>query len=521
MLKNIQNYLLLNHPLLWNTKIIPFSILLIFINMIFFFIGFKNGEIDFSQTNNNYFYDSAEPILTFVGGLISALIIIIWLVYYFKNNAFKSFYPKNTFGLFKELVLIFVIGFLTTTFSVCYLFAKEVRVRSYFSENEAKKRCEILSMGSVFLDGAFDVSYHDVINPQGDTIKEPKNYSQFKGKKYRVNSLINKNIENFQFFDNIQDSLLKVRVRSWLYNNDRAAVKSLFKNYLNIAKEHKLKANIDENKWLDLVYNPSEFEEVNIVGKHNFVNAYNNNYSEINNDYSEVLDVNGNKIRNDNFDYLNKYRVQRNGYTDVAFKHYVPAANLNYAYTNIAKTWVNPSINWLTLLFPLYFAFGFSLLVFGFRVTSGRNWLIAGVSLGLIAIVFGIISAIFSTEKVFLTLVDLLIVLLFVYFIFIANKKREKGISGIVINALLWLIGFFIPLNYFLLQEFLKFKYSSIYYTDVTIIKLNQQDLKIKNLINFIDDNVDLMFILNLIFMFLFMLFITTKIKKWRGIPEN
>ena len=127
MLKNIQKYLLLNYPLLWNTKIVPLSILLVLLNLIFFAIGFKNGEIDFTETNNNYNYNESEPILIFIGVLISAMIIIIWLVYYFKNNAFKSFYPNENFGLFKEWLIIFSVAFLTALFSVSYYYAKEAQ----------------------------------------------------------------------------------------------------------------------------------------------------------------------------------------------------------------------------------------------------------------------------------------------------------------------------------------------------------------------------------------------------------
>ena len=512
MLKKIQKYLLLNYPLLWNTKIVPFSILLIIINLIFFLIGFDRGKINFYETNKNYSYDSAEPIITFIGGLISVLIIIIWLVFYFKNNAFKSFYPKKNYDLFKEWLIIFVIGFLTTMFSVCYLFAKEVRVRSYFSEKEAKQRCEILSQGSIFLDGSFAVTYHDSISESGDTTKVENNFAKFREKTYKVNSLINKNIENFEFFDNVDDSLMEVKVRNYLYNQDKPAIQSILKNYLKIAREHNLRANINENEWFDLVYNPQQYEEINIVGKQKFVSDYNNNIDESAAVYNQGYN---------DFDSLNRYKITRNTFVEEVFKHYVPAANLNHAYNEIATAWVSPDITAGTLLFPIYLALGFSLLVFGFRITSGRNWLIAAIALGLIAIVFGLIAALFSDPNVFLGLVDVLILVLFLYFMAIVHKKQQKETSGIAINALLWLFGTIIPLNYFLVKEFYRVRYSDIYYSENKIIKLSQHDLDIKNFMALLDDYLPFMIVFNIVFIFIFMFFITTKIKKWRGIPEN
>jgi hypothetical protein len=523
MLKNIQKYLLLNYPLLWNTKIVPLSILLILLNLIFFAIGFKNGEIDFTETNNNYNFNESEPILIFIGVLISAIIIIIWLVYYFKNNAFKSFYPKENFGLFKEWLIIFSVAFLTAMFSISYYYAKEVRVRNYFSKEEAIKRCETLSLGSIFLEGSFDVRYYDVINERGDTIQATYNYAEFMGKQYKNNSLMNKNVESFQFFDQDDDSLRKIKVKNWLFRNDKIAIKNLLKDYLKIANDHNLKANVNEKQWFDLVYNSPEFVEVNIVGKNHSLNSYNNNYAVEEPlesvDVSTSVDSTGKVV--DNFDYLNKYKVKRKDYYDEYFKHYVPAANLNYAYAHIANCWVAPDIRADVILIPIYFAFGFSLLVFAFRVTSGRNWLIAGISLGVIAIVFGIISAVFRTEIIFLILANLLFISIFIHFIYVTYKKREKGISGITLNAILWMFAGFIPLNYYLFITYLKWNYNDTlnkYFAD-----RNLKEIEISNFIFLLEENISFLIMIgvNLIFMILFMLFITTKIKKWKGIPEN
>ncbi len=505
--------------MLWNTKIVPLSILLILLNLFFFAIGFKNGEIDFTETNNNYNYNESEPVLIFIGVLISAIVIIIWLVYYFKNNAFKSFYPKENFGLFKEWLIIFSVVFLTAMFSVSYYYAKEVRVRNYFSKEEAINRCETLSLGSIFLEGSFDVRYYDVINERGDTIQATYNFAEFMGKEYANNSLMNKNVESFQFFDQDDDSLHKIKVKNWLFRNDKIAIKSLIKDYLNIAKDHNLKANVNEKQWFDLVYNSPEFVEVNIVGKNKSVNDYSTETTVEYADSAASVDSVGKVV--DNFDYINKYKVKRKGYYDEYYKHYVPAANLNYAYVHIANCWVSPDIRADVILIPIYFAFGFSLLVFAFRVTSGRNWLIAGVSLGVIAILFGIISAVFRNEIIFLVLADLLFLALFLHFIFITNKKQEKGISGITLNAILWMFAGFIPLNYYLFTKFLKWHYSDMlnkYYSE-----RNQNEIEISNLIELLEDvNSTLIIIgVNLIFMLIFMLFITIKIKKWKGIPEN
>ena len=99
MFKNIQKYLLIHYPLLWNTKIIPLVFYAILIHIVFFIIGFANGAIDFTETETNYRYNSNDGTFGFLCVLVTLLSIIIWVVSYFKNNALKSFYSKNNLFL--------------------------------------------------------------------------------------------------------------------------------------------------------------------------------------------------------------------------------------------------------------------------------------------------------------------------------------------------------------------------------------------------------------------------------------
>ena len=88
MFKKIQKYLLINHPLLWNLKIVPISVFLILTNIIFFVLGFLNGGIDFSESQNNYASNSNDEIITFFSVLVCIVTLIIWVIYYLKNNCF-------------------------------------------------------------------------------------------------------------------------------------------------------------------------------------------------------------------------------------------------------------------------------------------------------------------------------------------------------------------------------------------------------------------------------------------------
>ena len=139
MFKKIQKYLLINYPLFWNTKIVPVVSFLIPVHIIFFIIGYVSGKLDFTETDNHY-HSKDTDTMVFFSILIAVITIILWLVFYFKNNGFKSFYPKSNWDILKEWSMVLVVSLLMCSIHLSYLKGYDTRIRSYYSENEAKKR---------------------------------------------------------------------------------------------------------------------------------------------------------------------------------------------------------------------------------------------------------------------------------------------------------------------------------------------------------------------------------------------
>ncbi|WP_298140657.1 hypothetical protein [Flavobacterium sp.] len=504
MFKNIQKQLLIKYPLLWNTRIVPMTAILIVINLIFFFIGYHEGELNFKESENNYNYDN-DGLVVFFSVLVSILLLILWLVFYFKNNSFKSFYPKNKFSLFKEWSILLFISFLITLFTVSFYYGKETRVRGYYSETEAKKRCEILSKASFFVDGSYsnnyrndNYNYAEEVATETDSVSLKNNFIIFNGKNYSYTSLLNKNVNSYTFFDYETDSLRKKTIKTWLVKQQKDSIKNVFKNYLNIAKEHNLKANIDENKWFDLVYNYPNFDSYKLIGKSNEGEYYYpNNYT------------NGSV-----FDSVNKYIASIGNQQYEYYKYYVPESQLNFNYNKISDSWSQPDINFETILIALYFAFGLSLLIFSFRVTSGKNWLISVVSVGVLGILFGIISLIIKWDYTFPVLMITTILFTIIYFAITLSRNKSKNVSGVMVNVMLWSILGLLPLIYFVTLEILKdlsHQYNLIDYTKSEYYPT----------IQFMKDNIINFMYFNLIFSIIIMLVFSSKIKKWRGLAEN
>ena len=513
MFKNIQKQLLINHPLAWNLKIVPVSFYLILLNILFFVLGYMNGTINFAETDDNYSRNDTDGIIIFFSVLMTILGIIIWLVNYFKNNALKSFYPKNNFSLYKEWLLIFLICFLNSTFIIAFYYGKDIRVRSYYSENEAKERCEILSKASFFIDGSYSNNYnsdYDYENIESvDTavasvaikhsIVKPKDYFFYRGKKYSNFSLLGKNINSYSFFNYDQDSLRKVKIKDWLVENKKEEIKQLFKKYLAIAKDHNLKANIDANQWMELIYDYPKFEKYKNIGSKEFEVSY---------DYD-------NQNIKSKIDSTEQYYKTINKTVYLFNKYYVPEEALKHSYQIISTSWTKPSASFETLLISLLVSIGLSLLIFSFRISSGRNWLIAIVSIGLLNILIGIISALSSSQYIYFTAISILFIALLLYFLLVIKNKKGKGISGITLNMMLWILPVFGPIVYAIVLKSAKEVSNYNYIADPIVREKTYPFITFLKIYDY-----ELMWV-NVAFIFVMMFLFSIKIKQWRGIAEN
>ena len=151
MFKDIQKKLLLKYPLLWNTKFVPMVAIGLLLHLIFFGLGYLDGTIDFSNRNNL----DIEVTCILFGVLLVIIIIILWLVNYFKNNSLKSFYSKSKYSLFYEWLQIFVVSTLLITFYLPFSVGKQLHQRSYYSLEETTNRCKTIATADMFIDGSF------------------------------------------------------------------------------------------------------------------------------------------------------------------------------------------------------------------------------------------------------------------------------------------------------------------------------------------------------------------------------
>lgn len=497
MFKNIQKQLLLKYPLLWNTKFIPMLVIGVVMNLIYFFIGYYDGTLNFKE---NY---SSQFDFTFYSFsvLISLIILIIWLVNYFKNNSFKSFYSKSKSALFYEWLQIVVIVLLLSMFYFPFELGKKAHKRSYFSEIEAKKRCEAISKADFFIDGNYEEPKIDSINSVfNDTTINGQykainiirfNYVIIEGKKFAPNSLINRNVGEFSFFTREQDSLRKLKLRKDLIANKDFVVKKIMKAYLTILKDHKLETNLNEKLWFSIVYDHPKFQNYKFIGTKlpKNVNYYDNQIQ-----FEDEYNSNVATIYNKSY---SQYYIQR----DILVDNY---NEISLAFTeSVFKT--------DGVLVFLYIVLGISMLIFSFRITSGKSWLIALVGFGIFNIVLGIIAATSRSDYAYPVLITLVFLVIVGYFVNIVIAKKTKGRTMVFINLILWLFGGFLPTVYLTYFE---------YYKDTLVLGAHTGYDDYPHYV-FLKDNLTTMFGLNIVLIIIVVFFISKLIRTWKGISEE
>ncbi len=150
MIKRINKYLLTHYPLTWNTRVVWVTVVSLLVHILFFVSGFVTATVDRFQE----YYDVSS-----VGGaqlymfsiLLSVAIIIVWLVYLLRNNAFKQFYIIDRFYLVKQFIILVWCGFISINFYNSFQWGVQSRARSITSEKQLVYEVNTMNLAMGFV----------------------------------------------------------------------------------------------------------------------------------------------------------------------------------------------------------------------------------------------------------------------------------------------------------------------------------------------------------------------------------
>ncbi|OUS01929.1 hypothetical protein A9Q86_04570 [Flavobacteriales bacterium 33_180_T64] len=153
-------YLLERFPLLWNTRFIWMLLVASLLHLVFFVFGFftlSNPKLLQERYITSIFYENGT---VFLSSIISILLIVVWLIYMFKNNGFKNFYPTTTSKLFGQFLSYFVIIFGCSTFYLSYNYGIKSHIALTYSDAQIEKEIEIANDVALFF--SEDVSSYTI-----------------------------------------------------------------------------------------------------------------------------------------------------------------------------------------------------------------------------------------------------------------------------------------------------------------------------------------------------------------------
>jgi hypothetical protein len=527
MFSKLQHHLLLRRPLIWNTRIIPVTVILLLLNALFFAWGFGNGAIDFSESDENYF-PSVYPAVFFLAIVLGLLVLIIWLVSYLKNNSFKAFYPRARFSLFAEWALVFWGCFLIACMPVSFFFAEGFRKRCYFSEEELANRSKIIERASFFYEGAYqdrDIKHFDSVRRVWHV--QHVSVFRYRDKRYSVNSLFNRLADvsehtypGYNVVKHIEafgDTTSTHQMREWLYNDRRDSVQQLLTDFIRLADEHHLAHSVSAKQWFGMVYHAPDFTDYVRIRKKERERYYPGVVAApaaIDTTDVEVV-VTGEESTAElaTIDSTTQTVRTEDGQDYVYNKYYVPGDRLEESYQELRKSYYDKYdiFDWLIVVF--YISAILSLLIFSYRVSSGRVWLIALVTTGVLFITEGLLAVVFSSGDSFLVMVLLNLIVFDIYFACIWREGRKKW-SGVALNTLLWQLPGVVLLCYTLGLDLAK-QVSGYYESNKPSIDFpvleSLDDTSVMRIVHYC----------NILFVFGAVALLSPVIRRWKGIPED
>lgn len=438
MIKKINNYFLENYPQIWNVRFVPYTALILLLHIIHWLIGFSSySGVDEIRWNSpeTLFFSSTFVMYSSIGSFI---VFILWLIRYFRNNAFKSFYPLSNTQLFGQFIMIFVISFLNITYY--YSYTKGYMFHATYQRDYATARKE----------RALFVKMHPLVNSYKESYDVDRKCSPSPfpmSKKFRMEKQSSGADTNIVYYTGIdgrdysaadRDKMTGGFQYSYLnycqneyygryssndpedYSIDKTylllangdSLKQAMKDFLKLCDSHGVKYKIDVNEWYKWVYNPPYFPVRYMINNMREINSYNNNNQNPGGYYIEL-------------DKLS--RIMNNAV--VVYEYHISLQSL-IAY--------------------LYVSLSFAIIIFSFRITSRRIWLISIIGSALLALIVGLISAMIvsgsrgshGTGHAVLFFYLLLIA----SFLVVSLSSSSKTIANVAFTWFSWSAPFILPL---------------------------------------------------------------------------
>ncbi|PPK96610.1 hypothetical protein LY01_00433 [Nonlabens xylanidelens] len=278
--------LLENHPTLWNTKIVWMLAISLILHILFYLLGcvaLMNPEsLQRYSAIENFFSNG----VILISVMVSILLLVLWLISLFRNNAFKNFYPNSRVKLFKQFTSYFIIFLAATTFYYSYTLGMQTYVTLTYNDVRMEKDIALTNAAAPFFT-------HDLSRYELDQLRNPNPFDKL----YCATAVSTVDVDQpyFEFKDNYYQFY---SLRKQVYPIDKSVDPyDVTGNILNETKDNK-----------QIFYFKDEVIDVNRYVKTSAPSYYNYN----------KLFYNGEEDEYSSYDY--QYRDDYNPFTKITKK---------------------------------------------------------------------------------------------------------------------------------------------------------------------------------------------------------
>jgi hypothetical protein len=442
--------------------------LVILLNMIFFFWGYCQN---ITLKNISHPRDNWEALVVGLAVLIGVLTLLIWLIFYLRQNAFKTLLPISRFHLQKEFSLILIIVFGLCSAMVIGFKGLNSKIVKVSKAVNIEKENRIISLGNHFL--PFDTSE---FSPRRiyDTHKEDDTGRLDDGMVPKFSYLNYRMHIRSEYGDDydVADSLLDVRAVCWLKDHRKDSIVNCIDKYLQLCRKYGGEYKFSSTTQVNSIFSTTDFEVKKELPQ-------------------------------------TKYGSDRKAYPYYIDDRYRASGALSVI--GRERRGIPAELYLSLVLAAICISFG----IFSFRITPLKTWISAIVVGGVLAVCVSVVFATIYSRTIFpLFLTSLELITLSICVVNILRRKH-KYISGIAYVLALSMLSFFILAIYWGLKAYIQDKY---YVVDESVLHHGRlYEFKL-----WLDANSNNFFIGNNIFALLMMFFVMIPlIKKWRANPEE
>ncbi|WP_298954092.1 hypothetical protein [uncultured Nonlabens sp.] len=495
--------LLENHPSLWNTKIVWMLAVSLILHFLFYLMGcvaLMNPESLQRYSAIENFFNNGVILISV---MVSILLLVLWLISLFRNNAVKNFYPNSRIKLFKQYASYFIIFIAATTFYYSYTLGMQTYVTLTYNDVRMEKDIALANATAPFFT-------HDLSNYELDQLRNPspfdklycvtaqsrvemdQPYFNFKDNYYQFYSIrkqtypfdksvdpndvtgniLNETIEDkkiFYFKDEVIDVNLYLKTSAPSYYNYN---KLFYNNEEGEYSSYDYKYRNDYNPFTKITKKQKDFIEnhqafISLQNKESY-NKLLGDFIELAGDYSlshNLTTESWLEIAYTESPYEVKKIINQNSYPytprisyteDNEFvlhekslkshTYYLDSNSLKQSFKNIDEIKTTNIFEGTIHIF-LWMAFFFSCIVFIFRTTSLKSLLISIVASVLLMILIGLIAAFLgfvidysSMTQYFVMYFTLILGTLILAVALLGLSKVNKLVGSIFIN--ISIVGF-------------------------------------------------------------------------------